>query len=57
LKARPLLRIRYGGELDESGLKVFDNMGSDDIWFQFVPLRLIQMLNALDAILSACPTS
>jgi hypothetical protein len=26
LKARPLLRIRYGGELGEGGLEVFDDL-------------------------------
>jgi hypothetical protein len=30
-KARPLLRIRYGGELGESGLEIFDDLGSDDV--------------------------
>ena len=31
LKARPLLRIRYGGELGEGGLEVFDNLSRDDV--------------------------
>jgi len=31
LKARPLLRIRYGSELGERGLEVCDDFGGDDV--------------------------
>ena len=30
-KARPLLRIRYGGELSQRCLEVFDDFGGNDV--------------------------